>query len=198
MNSSIYLGSYNYIDTKFHSKLEENHLTNIMLILVGIGLLSLMAQLSIVLPIGPVPITAQSFAILIIGSLYGAKRAAITTLSYIALGAMGLPIFSGGSFGLVKLMGPTGGYLIGFVLAASTMGFLSEFKLDRSLKSALLIFTVGHFIIFLCGLIWLSFFVKVQSVLALGFYPFIPGMILKTILAASCNRLLWKFGKSEL
>ena len=192
MISSVCLGSNNYIDVRFRTYLRDTHLLNMTLIVIGVTLLSLMAQVSIPLPFSPVPITGQSFAVLIIGSLYGAKRAAITTVSYLAIGLLGMPVFSGASFGIAKILGPTGGYLIGFVVAASIMGLLAEMKADRNLKSAFITFAIGHSLIFIFGLIWLGFYVGFSNVLQLGLFPFLPGMVIKTIAASGVNILFWR------
>jgi biotin transport system substrate-specific component len=192
MQSSIYLGSNNYLDYKFRSALKDTHFLNIIAIFFGVVLLAIMAQVALPLPFSPVPITGQTLGVLIIGSFFGAKRAAMTTVAYLVVGSMGLPVFSQGGFGLAKLLGPTGGYLIGFVLAATAMGFLAEFKSDRDIKSALISFAIGHSIVFICGLVWLGFYVGFSKVLQLGFIPFIPGMIIKTILAASITSIVWK------
>ncbi|EQC50599.1 biotin transporter BioY [Bacteriovorax sp. DB6_IX] len=192
MDCSIYTGTNNFMDVKFKSSLKKGHLTNLLLIVAGVVFLALMAQVAIELPFSPVPITGQTLGVLIIGSLYGARRATMTTLSYLVVGAVGMPVFSAGSFGLAKILGPTGGYLIGFVIAAAVMGIFAQHKKDRNLWHALVSFAIGHTLVFACGLTWLSFYVGVDKTFQLGLFPFIPGMIVKTVLAAGVTSTIWQ------
>lgn len=170
---------------------------NLVVCLVGVAVITLCAQITIMLPFSPVPITGQSFAILVIGSSYGFKRALVTSLSYVGLGALGLPVFSGGKFGLLALSGPTGGYILGFIIAASVMGLLGDMGKDRNLKSSLGLFALGHIVIFIFGILWLSNFVPSSVLLAKGFFPFIPGLILKTILAGFFSKAVSQILKSH-
>ena len=194
MNTKLYSSQFNFVDT--HFGLKDLHLQNTLLIGFGIALLAIASQIAIPVPFSPVPITAQSLMVLIIGSLFGAKRALYTTLGYLALGSMGAPIFSAGSFGLAKVFGPTGGYLLGFAIAAYLMGKLAELKKDRTIKDAIALFTLGHVVIFAVGLTWLSFYVGANNTLAMGLYPFIPGLIIKTFLAALIVPGMWKSKES--
>lgn len=169
-------------------------LKDMILITFGSLVLGLLAQVA--LPIGPVPISLQSLGVLLIGSLYGSRRAFLTTSFYVFQGAIGLPVFAGGTFGAAILLGPTGGYLIGFIIAATAMGFFAEKGYERSLKKSIPLFFLGHTIIFLFGLTWLSKFTGLnQSVFVLGLIPFIPGMIVKTAIASGVTPNLWKFIK---
>ena len=154
--------------------------------------LALFAQISFTLPFTPVPVTAQSLGVLLIGAAFGAKRAFSTTCLYIVFGLIGLPVFSAGTSGLATLSGVTGGYLLGFIFAATGMGYLGDRARDRSLLSAFGCFIIGHAIIFLIGMAWLSFYVPANKILALGFTPFVPGMIFKTVAAALIMPSLWK------
>ncbi|OUR95452.1 hypothetical protein A9Q84_16600 [Halobacteriovorax marinus] len=166
---------------------------NITLIVVGSWILAIMAQISFPLPFTPVPITAQTLAVLILGSSLGATRAFAATVLYLLQGAMGLPFFAGGGSGIGVLSGATSGYLFGFVMAAYIMGYLAEKGMDRSVQTSLLIFCVGHIVIYLCGLLVLAQFVGMNNVLTLGLLPFIPGLIIKTILSSIINPIAWKF-----
>ena len=103
----------------------------VALILGGSLLIALSAQLQFVLPFSPVPITGQTFTVLLLGALYGSKRGPATVVTYLALGVMGLPVFAGGTFGVARLVGPTAGYLVGFLVAAFVVGLLSERGWDR-------------------------------------------------------------------
>ena len=153
--------------------------------------------------IGLVPITGQTFAVLIAGALLGSKRGALSQLTYLGMGAMGAPIFAGWQGGPAVLMGPTGGYLVGFVAAAFVVGFLAERGWDRRTWSMALAMLIGNSVIYAIGLpwlsIWLGHFASADSVLAIGLYPFIPGDLLKLVLAAvalpSGWALLNRFGR---
>ncbi len=113
-----------------------------MLVVLGSVLIAASAQLAVVLPpyISPVPITGQTFAVLLLGALYGSKRGAATVLAYLAEGLAGLPVFAGGAGGLQHLLGPTGGYLLGFIAAAFVVGLLAERQWDRRPQTAALKF----------------------------------------------------------
>jgi biotin transport system substrate-specific component len=154
-------------------------------IVIGLGgilLLSLAAQVQI--PLQPVPITGQTFGVLLVGALLGARRGALTVAGYVTAGVAGLPVFAGGAAGLARLFGPTGGYLIGFVAAAWLVGWLSERGWDRRLTTAAAAMLLGTAVIYFFGLPWLSIFVGWRQVVALGLAPFIVGDVLKLALAA--------------
>jgi biotin transport system substrate-specific component len=168
---------------------------NTVLVITGSLFLALMAQLSVPLPFSPVPITGQTLGVLLVGALLGSWRGASAVGLYLLEGAMGFPVFAGGSFGFMILMGPTGGYLMGFVLGAWVIGFLCEKKWDRNIKTALAAFILGQTIIFALGLFWLSFFVGTKSVLLFGFWPFLPGAVYKTFLATFILPTAWKFSR---
>ena len=174
---------------------------DLLLILGFTAVTALSAQIAFY--IGPVPITGQTFAVLLAGALLGSKRGALSQLTYLGLGAMGAPIFAGWMGGPAVLMGPTGGYLIGFVAAAFVVGLLAERGWDRRTWSMALAMLVGNIVIYVFGLPWLSIwlgnFAPKSSVLAVGLYPFIPGDLLKIVLAAvalpSGWALLNRFGR---
>ena len=166
-------------------------LTDIALIVVGSLLVALLAQFSVPLPFTPVPITGQTFAVLIVGAVLGAKRGAASLILYVIEGVAGLPFFAGAESGLVKLFGPTGGYLVGFVAAAFVVGWLAERGLDRNWRTALMPFLAGEIIIFLLGVSWLAFFIGADKALAGGLWPFIPGDAIKMILAAVALPSAW-------
>jgi biotin transport system substrate-specific component len=180
----------NLIDNLYTGHL--NIAKDILICVLGAIGISLLAQVSFQLPFTPVPITALSLGILIIGSNFGMKRALISSSFYVSFGVLGLPVFSNGKFGLIALTGPTGGYIIGFILAATIMGYLGDRQKDRTYKSSFLLFFIGHIIIFLSGLVWLKNFVPEGKLLVSGLYPFIPGMLVKTILAGGLTPIIWK------
>ena len=164
----------------------------IALILGGSLLIALSAQLQFVLPFSPVPITGQTFAVLLLGALYGSKRGPATVVTYLALGAVGLPVFAGGAFGIARLVGPTGGYLLGFVAAAFVVGLLSERGWDRKLWTTAVGMIIGNGIIYVAGVLWLSRFVGWPAVLSTGVLPFLAGDALKIALATILLPAGWK------
>lgn len=147
--------------------------------------IALLAQVAFPIPLSPVPITGQTFAILTLAMALGARNGVLATLAYLAEGAAGLPVFAGGVGGVTHLLGPTGGYLVGFVLCAAVCGKLAELGFDRSYPKMLFAMTLGNILIFIPGVLWLSNFVPAGQALVLGFAPFIPGAILKTLAASA-------------
>jgi biotin transport system substrate-specific component len=151
------------------------------------------AYLSFHLPFSPVPITGQTFGVLLVAMALGRVRGSAVVLAYLAEGAAGLPVFAGGAAGIGVLAGPTGGYLIGFLLAAYLTGWLADHGWDKGyFKSAAAMFA-GNVVLFACGLAQLSLFVPSGAVLALGLYPFVVGGIVKITVAAVILPSVWKF-----
>jgi len=169
-------------------------LTNIMLAIVGS--LALWASAKISIPFYPVPMTMQTFVVLMIGMSCGWRLGGATILLYLAEGAIGLPVFSGtperGS-GLAYMAGPTGGYLLGFVISAVTVGWLAERGCGRNAFTTLAAMTLGTAVIFAAGLIWLGSVIGWDKpILALGLTPFIFGAAIKIALAATAMPFAWK------
>jgi len=159
------------------------------LIIGGSLLIAVSAQIAIGYP---VPITGQTFAVLMIAALLGSRRAAACVLAYLAEGAAGLPVFAQANAGLVAFRGFTGGYLIGFVVAAFVVGLLAQKGWDRRFGTTVLTMLIGNIIIYVFGLAWLSYLMGAKDAMAGGLYPFIPGDILKTVLAAALLPSAWK------
>ena len=136
--------------------------------------------------IGPVPITGQTFAVLLAGALLGSRRGALSQLTYLAIGATGIPYWFalGGPPGIARLVGPTGGYLVGFVAAAFVVGWLAERGWDRRVWMAIPAMLGGSIVIYIFGLSWLSHFVPGDAVLQAGLYPFVIGDLIKVVAAA--------------
>jgi len=141
--------------------------------------------------IGLVPITFQTFSVLLAGALLGSKRGAFSQLTYLILGLAGFPWFARGG-GIQYILSPTFGYLIGFVLAAYLVGWLSENGFDRKIETALVMMLMGNIVLYIPGLLWLAKFAGFEKVLAVGFYPFLLGDLLKVILASLILPLGWK------
>lgn len=153
---------------------------DIALILAGSLLIAGSAQVRFYLPNTPVPITLQTLAVLLIGAAYGSWRGMAAVVTYLAAGSLGLPFFAGLKGGAIALLGPTGGYLAGFVLAAGLVGWLAEHKFDRTVAGALPMFLGGQLVIYLCGVLWLAQFVGgFAPAVATGILPFIAGDLVK-------------------
>ena len=181
------------IASQLTSRIRANSwLVETTLILTGSVLIALSAQVAVPLAFSPVPVTGQTFAVLLIGALFGSRRGAATVIAYLIEGACGLPFFAERTGSAAILLGPTGGYLIGFVGAAYLTGWLAERGWDRGLFSTAAAMVLGNMVIYITGLAWLSSFVGLENVLALGLYPFVPGAIVKIALAAMLLPTAWK------
>jgi len=163
-----------------------------LLVLAGSALIALSAWVAVPLPFSPVPVTAQTFAVLFVGSALGARRGAASALAYLAEGACGLPVFAGGAAGPHVLAGPTGGYLAGFVFGAWLTGALAERGFDRRPFTTVVSMALGNVLILALGLLWLARFVGAPRAMALGLVPFLPGDVVKVALAAALLPLGWK------
>jgi biotin transport system substrate-specific component len=165
---------------------------DIVLIVGGSLLIAVSAQIAIGYP---VPITAQTFAVLMIAALLGARRGVACVLAYLVEGAAGLPVFAQAKAGPAVFGGPTGGYLVGFVAAAFVVGLLAEKGWDRGFRTTVLAMVIGSIIIHAFGLTWLSILplAGLRTALSLYLLPFIPGDILKILLAAAALPSAWKF-----
>jgi len=171
----------------------SNALTDTLLVIAASLVTAAAAQIEIRLPWTPVPITGQTFAVLLSGTVLGARRAFLGQCLYLLEGTLGLPFFAGGAAGVAKLLGPTGGYLIAFPFAAAMTGAFAEHALDRTPARMFLIMIAGSIVIFGLGLGQLSRFVPGSSLLASGLLPFIPGDLIKAALAAAVFPATWKF-----
>lgn len=150
------------------------------LLIVGASFfIALGAQFKFYLPFSPVPVTAQTLAVLLTGALLGPVHGAGAVLLYLLEGLMGVPVFAGGQGGLASLIGPTGGYLLGFVPAAYVTGLLIERGWDRNLGTTFAALALGNVLIYAFGLLGLMIFAGRESVLALGLWPFVPGDLFK-------------------
>lgn len=149
----------------------------------GSLLLALLARFSIPVPFSPVPITGQTFGILFLGGLLGSRIGTLSVIIYIFEGIIGLPVFAGGTMGFLYLLGPTGGYLIGFLPAVYLVGSLSERGWSNKFTSAFLAMIIGTSIIFIFGISWLAVTAGFGTAVSIGLYPYIPGAVIKIILA---------------
>lgn len=155
---------------------------------------ALMAQVAIPLPFTPVPITGQTFAVRVTGGLLGVRLGTITMLGYLIAGAASLPVFAGGTGGAERFVGPTAGYLVGFVASAWLMGWLAERGWDRRFGRGIAAMAVASVPIYVLGLagLWLWKPMPLSTLLAKGFLPFVPGDLLKLVLAAGLLSSGWR------
>lgn len=163
--------------------------------LVGSALLTLSAKFEI--PFWPVPLTLQSLVVLSIGMVLGARLGALTVATYLALGAVGLPVFAGTpekGIGLAYMVGPTGGYLVGFVVAAGVVGWLAERRWDRHVLGTVGAMLIGNVLIYVLGLAWLGFVLGWDKpILDWGLKPFVLGDLAKIVVAAALLPAVWRF-----
>jgi biotin transport system substrate-specific component len=167
-------------------------MSQILLVLAGSMLLALSAQFAFRIPISPVPVTGQTLVVLLIGMAYGSRLGAATVLAYLVEGGMGLPVFANGTGGWLVIMGPTGGYLIGFVMAAFALGRLAERGMGRGPMSTVLAMVIGTMIIYAFGVVWLGQFIGFDKAIAAGVMPFLYGDVLKLTVAAGLMPLAWR------
>ena len=165
-----------------------------VLVVLGIVLLAVAAKIKV--PMWPVPITMGTFAVLTIGAAYGARLGLVTILGYMIVGALGFDVFAGSSaekFGLTYMMGGTGGYLVGYVLATVALGALAQRGWDRSVLWMALAMLLGNVLIYVPGLAWLGqLYGWDQPILQWGLTPFLIGDALKLALAALILPAAWK------
>lgn len=173
---------------------KDSLLTQALLLVTGVAFLALMAQISIPVPGSPVPVTGQTLGALLIGTSFGSALGLATIASYILVGLVGLPVFTGATSGLVHLTGATGGYLVGMLVSAAITGGLAERKWDRKIMTALPSMLLGEVAIFAFGLAWLKFDLGKSWgwTLANGLRPFIFGEVIKIALAAGALPLVWR------
>lgn len=155
------------------------------LCLIGVIVLVLSAKAQV--PFWPVPLTLQTLAISVLAVAYGARLGTATIGAYVMLGAVGLPVFAGTpekGIGLAYMMGPTGGYLVGFVLAAALMGRMADQGWRSGIFKISVAMTVGHLLILVAGTIWLAVLFGLSKAIAVGFVPFLWPSVVKTLLGA--------------
>jgi biotin transport system substrate-specific component len=157
----------------------------VILVALGTALLALSAKINLPLPY--VPMTLQTLVVLMIGAAYGWRLGSATVIAYLAEGAIGLPVFAGPVGGLAPLLGPTAGYLAGFVAAAFITGWLSERGWDRSVPRLFVAMGLGHIVILAAGFAWLAFGMKlgVEKAWLVGIVPFVAASVIKNALGAA-------------
>ena len=170
-------------------------ITDVLLVLAGTGFVALAAQVKIDLSFTPVPITGQTFAVVLVGASLGALLGLASLGLYLFVGALGAPVYADGQHGWDVLTGPTGGYIVGFVVAACLTGFLAQQRWDRRFSSAVAAMLTGNVVIYLFGLPWLAAKIDagLEDTLEAGLYPFVVGDLLKLYLAGALLPLAWRF-----
>lgn len=167
-------------------------LRNVLLAVAGTALLAISAKIQV--PFWPVPMTMQTFVVLVIGMAYGLRLGTATMALYLLEGAVGLPVFASGA-GLAYMAGPTGGYLAGFVVATALMGYMAERGWDRTMLHTLAAMFIGTALIFAFGVAWLAVLFGIEKAILSGLMPFLAGSAFKIALAAVTLPAVWKIVK---
>jgi biotin transport system substrate-specific component len=169
--------------------------SQISLILTGTVFLALMAQISFPIPGSPVPFTGQTLGVLLLGTAYGAGLGFSTIAFYLLMGMAGAPIFSSGSSGIERVVGATGGYLVGMLISSLVLGALAGRRWDQKIKTVIPTMLIGNSIIFAVGLIWLHQYTgeSWRWTFEKGLTPFLLGEILKIAIASTALPAVWKF-----
>lgn len=169
-------------------------LTDALLVLVGTAFVAIAAQVSIPLPFTPVPITGQTFAVVLVGASLGPLLGLSSLVLYWLVGIAGAPVYADQTSGWETFVGPTGGYIVGFMLAAMATGYLAERRWDRRFPSSVAAMLTGNVLIYIPGLLWLAHALDtgLEETLELGLYPFVVGDLLKLYLAGALLPLAWR------
>jgi len=173
-------------------------LTQGLFVAAGVAFIALLAQISIPVPGSPVPVTGQTLAVLLIGTTYGARLGVLTFATYLLAGVAGAPIFApsatSANHGIDRLIGATGGYLVGMLAASLVLGYLADRKADQKFRTSFPALLLGDAIIFTFGLIWLQHTLDLSwsKTIAAGFTPFILGEALKIAITATSLPLVWR------
>ena len=173
-------------------------LTQALFVMGGVAFITLMAQVAIPVPGSPVPVTGQTLAVLLIGTTYGARLGVTTFATYLLAGIAGAPVFApsatAANHGIDRLLGATGGYLVGMFVASLLLGYLADRKADQKFKTSCPALVLGDATIFFFGLTWLHFSLELSwsATIAAGLTPFIFGELLKIAITATSLPLIWR------
>ena len=163
---------------------------NLALAVIGSLVVAIAAQINI--PMVPVPMTLQTLAVLSIGAAFGARLGAATLALYAVEGAAGLPVFAQMKAGAAIISGPTGGYIVGFILAAALVGYLAEKGWSRDIPKMVMAALLGAIVLYIPGLVWLHQFANGWSqTFEWGITPFILGDVVKAVIAALGFQVAW-------
>jgi biotin transport system substrate-specific component len=175
-------------------------LTNTGFVITGVAFLSLLAQIAIPVPGSPVPVTGQTLGVLLLATSYGATLGTTTFFTYLLVGALGAPVFANGGSGIERIVGATGGYLVGMLLTSAMLGYLGGRKWDQKFRTALPAMLLGNALTFGLGLLWLHQYTGKDWAwtISAGFTPFIIGEILKIAIAGTSLPLIWQFVQRKI
>jgi len=179
---SMIIASQTYENAWFTSK-QRTLVTSVLQVILASLFLGLCAQVSI--PLSPVPLTGQTFGVMLIGAVLGSRKGALSVLLYLLEGCVGMPVFACPPFSVMKLLGPTGGYLLAMVLQAYLIGWFVERQTKFNSFKTMTAMLVDSTLQMGLGVLWLGFFIGYSNVLMLGFYPFILGEVLKSFAVLS-------------
>ena len=168
----------------------NTYIKNIFLVLFGTFLLTVSSKIQV--PFWPVPMTMQTFVVLVIAMAYGWKLSIFTLVAYLIEGALGLPVFAKGG-GLLYLTGPTAGYLYGMAVAAAVIGYFADLGYGKSIIKCIMPLMLGTIIIFICGIGYLSSIIGFEKAIVAGLLPFIPSELFKIALAVFIIPTIWKY-----
>jgi biotin transport system substrate-specific component len=168
----------------------NTYVKNILLVLFGTLLLTVSSKIQV--PFWPIPMTMQTFVVLIIAMSYGWKLSFLTLVAYLIEGALGLPVFAKGG-GLLYMTGPTAGYLYGMALAAAVIGYFADLGYGKSIIKCIMPLMLGTIIIFICGIGYLSLIIGFEKAIVAGLLPFIPSELFKIALAVFIIPTIWKY-----
>lgn len=199
LSNSVILDRYRRARHRFYEYREAADTGSMVALALGFaGLTGVAAQVRVPLPFTPVPITLQTFAVLLAGIVLGAGYGGLSQALYVGVGLAGVPWFQGGGAGVSHLLGPTGGYIVGFVAAAALVGYATDrFARARRLPGLLAVLAIGNFvIIYGFGLPWLFGWltvvqgsaVSLSELVTLGLLPFVPGDVVKLLGATAVGR----------
>ena len=159
---------------------------DLLVALSGALILALSAQVAFRLPFTPVPVTAQTLVVMLIGGFLGSNRGVLAIFLYLSAGVAGFPVFSGFGTGLHHMLGPTGGYIIGLIGGTYVAGTFVKSGDNHSFFYTFLIMLLSSAVIYFIGILWLGTYLGFHNILAFGVVPFIPGDIMKSAVAAGC------------
>jgi biotin transport system substrate-specific component len=175
-------------------------LTSASFVIAGVAFLSLLAQIAIPVPGSPVPVTGQTLGVLLLATSYGATLGTTTFFTYLLVGALGAPVFANSGSGVERIVGATGGYLVGMLLTSALLGYLGGRKWDQKFKTALPAMLMGSALTFGFGLFWLHEYTGKDWAwtISAGFTPFVIGEILKIAIAGTSLPLIWQFVQRKI
>ena len=192
MNTTLVLPSHNLFEMVFP---RTDFRAKALWVLAGSGLMALASHVMVPLPFTPVPVTGQTFAVLLLAALFGARMALAMQVVYLAEGLAGLPVFAvGPTWGMGRLIGPTGGYLLGFLAATWVVGSLADRGWGKRLGSSIAMLMAGEGAMYAVALPWLKIVLHTgwSQSLMLGWWPFVPGDLYKLVLAALLLPVGWR------